>query len=227
MCDVIARLTKGLKMNTTENTFQRIERERIVATVVIDDIDKATGLAETLLEAGMKSIELTLRTDCALDAISIISDNYPEMLVGAGTVLTNDQLRRAADAGAAFAVAPGFNPAVVEEALKVGLPFAPGVCTPSDVERALSYNCKYLKFFPAEPLGGIKYLTSMAAPYLHLGIGFFPLGGINAGNFIDYLNQPYVTAVGGSWLAPREAISNGDWKLISDLCAEANVSSEG
>ncbi|ARN56955.1 bifunctional 4-hydroxy-2-oxoglutarate aldolase/2-dehydro-3-deoxy-phosphogluconate aldolase [Sedimentisphaera salicampi] len=208
-------------MHSYEDIFQRIKQERIVATVVIDDLDKVPALAETLLEAGMSSIELTLRTDCGVDAISVISREYPEMLVGAGTVLSCGQVRQVAEAGAEFAVAPGFNPAVAEEAVKAGLPFAPGVCTPSDVEQALSCNCKYLKFFPAEPLGGIKYLKSMAAPYLHLGIGFIPLGGINAENFTHYLSQPYITAVGGSWLAPRQAISKGDWKLISNLCKEA------
>ncbi|AQQ08543.1 Putative KHG/KDPG aldolase [Sedimentisphaera cyanobacteriorum] len=208
-------------MQTPENVFKELESERVVATVVIDDKDNAAGLAETLLEAGMNSIELTLRTDEAIEAIKVIKNKYPQMLVGAGTVLTREQVRQAADAGAEFAVSPGLNPEVVEEAMKAGLPFAPGVCTPSDVEQALSYNCKHLKFFPAEPLGGIKYLKSMSAPYRHTGISFFPLGGINADNFTDYLKQDYVFAAGGSWLAPREAISKGEWKLISDLCKDA------
>jgi 2-dehydro-3-deoxyphosphogluconate aldolase / (4S)-4-hydroxy-2-oxoglutarate aldolase len=208
-------------MQSAENVFNRIKQERVVATVVIDNIDNASRLADTLFEAGLSSIELTLRTDCALDVIRHIAEKHPQMLVGAGTVLTPEQVRQVKDAGAAFAVAPGLNPEVVEEALKVGLPFAPGVCTPSEVEKALSYGCKSLKFFPSEPLGGLKYLKSMAAPYFHTGIGFIPLGGIDAGNFIEYLKQDYIIAVGGSWLAPRDSIASGKWQHISDLCNEA------
>lgn len=201
--------------------FDRIKRERIVATVVIDDLANASPLAQTLSQASLNCIELTLRTDCALDVIKTIAYKHPEMLVGAGTVLTPEQVREVKDAGAAFAVSPGLNPAVVEEAIKVGLPFAPGVCTPSEVEKALSYGCKTLKFFPSEPLGGIKYLKSMAAPYFHTGIGFIPLGGVNVGNFVEYLKQKFIVAVGGSWLAPRDSIALGNWQHISNLCNEA------
>lgn len=201
--------------------FDRIKKEQVVSTVVIDDVERALPLAETMLQAGLGCIELTLRTDCAVEAIRRINSEFPEMLVGAGTVLSGEQVRQVKDAGAAFAVSPGLNPKVVEEAKKEGLPFSPGVCIPSEVELALSLGCKNLKFFPAEPLGGIKYLKCMAAPYLHLGIGFLPLGGIDATNFIDYLKESCIIAVGGSWLAPRNAIANGDWNLINNLCSDA------
>ena len=203
------------------NIFERIKKEQVVSTVVIDDVENALPLAETMLRAGLGCIELTLRTDCAVEAIRRINNEFPEMLVGAGTVLTSEQVMQVKDAGAAFAVSPGLNPKVVEQAKKDGLPFSPGVCTPSEVELALSMGCKNLKFFPSEPLGGIKYLKCMAAPYLHLGIGFLPLGGIDAKNFIDYLKSDCVIAVGGSWLAPRSDIANRDWNLINNLCSDA------
>lgn len=201
--------------------FDRIRQERIVATVVIDDIDNVLPLAETMCKAGLSCIELTLRTDCAVKAIEQVSRKFPQVLIGAGTVLTAEQVRQVKDAGAQFAVAPGLNPAVVEEAVRLGLPFSPGVCTPSEIEKALTYGCKCLKFFPAEPLGGIKYLKCMAAPYMHTGISFIPLGGIGADNFIEYLKQDYIAAVGGSWLATRELIAAKSWTRITDLCTEA------
>ncbi len=210
-----------MKNFSTNNIFEQIRNKRIVATVVIDDVDNVLPMAETMYNAGMSCIELTLRTDCALKAIELISRKLPNILIGAGTVLTIEQLRQVKDAGAQFAVAPGLNPAVVEESLKIGLPFSPGVCTPSEIEQALGYGCKCLKFFPAEPLGGIKYLKCMAAPYMHTGISFIPLGGIGADNFIEYLKQDYIAAVGGSWLATRELIAAKNWARISELCTEA------
>ncbi len=206
---------------TSGKIFDRMRREQIVVTVIIDDIDNALPLAETMSNAGLGCIELTLRTDCALDVIKLISREFPQMLIGAGTVLTTEQVRQVRDAGAQFAVAPGLNPKVVEAAVKAGLPFSPGVCTPSDIESALGLGCKHLKFFPSEPLGGIKYLKCMAAPYLHTGIDFIPLGGIGADNFIEYLKQAYIAAVGGSWLASREMISAKNWTCIDKLCVEA------
>ena len=201
--------------------FDRIRQERIVATVVIDDIDNVLPLAETMCKAGLSCIELTLRTDCAVKAIEQVSRKFPQVLIGAGTVLTTEQVRQVKDAGAQFAVAPGLNPVVVEEAMRLGLPFSPGICTPSEIEKALTYGCKCLKFFPAEPLGGIKYLKCMAAPYMHTGISFIPLGGIGADNFIEYLKQDYIAAIGGSWLATRELIAAKSWTRITDLCTEA------
>lgn len=210
-------------MESRQNVFERIGAEGVVATVSIDDFDKVAPLAETVLAAGLSCIELTLRTECAVDAIQLIRQRYPEMLVGAGTVLTREQVRQVSDAGAQFAVAPGLNPAVAEESSQIGLPFAPGVCTPSEVEAALAHGCRHLKFFPAEGMGGIDYLKSMAAPYLHIGVDFLPLGGIGEDNFMDYLKQPFILAVGGSWLAPRACIASGDWERIGDLCGRAKA----
>lgn len=202
----------------SNNVFSIIRHERIIATVVIDDIETALPLAKTFLDSGIKCIELTLRSDAAIEAISKIVTEFPELLVGAGTVLNTDQLIQVRDAGAAFAVAPGFNPEIVTKAMEIGLPFAPGVCTPSDIERALECGCKVLKFFPAEPLGGLKYLKSVVAPYNHMGIRFIPLGGITYDNFRNYLNEDFILAVGGSWLAPRNVIAERNWQVIKDNC---------
>ncbi len=202
----------------SEEVFSRVRQKRLVATVVIDDIDTTLPLAHTLLDAGIGCIELTLRTDYAIEAIKMIRRKIPEMLVGAGTVLTADQIQMVKDVGGHFAVSPGLNRSVLEKSLDAGLPFAPGVCTPSEIECALSYNQRYLKFFPSEFLGGTKYLECIAAPYTHKGISFIPFGGINESNFLKYLEQDCVFAVGGSWLVPRRKVFEGDWTYIKKCC---------
>ncbi len=186
----------------------------VIAVLVIDQIEDAVPLAETLLEGGITAMELTLRTPIALDALHAIRDNVPEMLAGVGTVLTRGQVQQVKSAGAAFAVAPGMNRNVLDEAVKQNLPFAPGVVTPSDIESALEFDCRVMKFFPAVPSGGLGYLNSMTAPYNHLGLQFIPLGGLNENNVQEWLESPLVCAVGGSWIAPRELIQAKDWAEI-------------
>lgn len=200
-----------------------ISQSGIVAVLVIDDAADAVPLARALLAGGVDVMELTLRTGAALDSLRAIRDQVPEMLAGIGTVLTPLQVRDAHEAGAAFAVAPGFNPRVVEAAKETGLPFAPGVFTPSDVEGALEFGCNVLKFFPAESGGGLGHLKSLAAPYAHLGLSYIPLGGVNPTNLPDYLGSPLVAAVGGSWLAKRESIAAKDWVKITDNAKEARA----
>ncbi len=204
-----------------DHVFERIRNDKIIATVVVDDLDNTIPLAETLYEAGIHCIELTLRTSCALKAISLVANKMPKILIGAGTVITQEQLLQAKEAGANFAVSPGIDTAVLEKAQDLRFPFSPGVLTPSDIQIALNYNYKHLKFFPAEPFGGIQYLKCMAAPYVHMGICFIPLGGINESNFLSYLKEDLVAAVGGSWIAPRGMIADGDWNGISKLCYQS------
>ena len=196
-------------------------RKSIIATIVIDTVEQAMQLSETLLDCGIRSLEVTLRTPCAINAIERIARRFPEITVGAGTVLTPDQLHDVRQAGATFAVAPGLNPRVVHAAREMNFPFAPGVCTPSEVERAIELGCRTLKFFPAETSGGIRYLTSMASPYMHLGIAFIPLGGIDENNFMDYLREDCVAAVGGSWLAPQKIIRSQNWAEVRNRCLAA------
>ena len=199
-----------------ESLLTKLHRTGVLAVLVIDQPDDALPLAKALLAGGVDCIELTLRTPAAMEALQNIRSGVPEMIAGVGTVLTPQQVQEVAAAGAAFGVAPGMNPRVVAEAKRAGLSFAPGVCTPSDIEQALEYGCRLMKFFPAEPQGGLAYLKSMAAPYAHLNLRFIPLGGIDASNAANYLGEPSIHALGGSWLAPRDLIQKRDWPAITE-----------
>ncbi|MBO8130991.1 MAG: bifunctional 4-hydroxy-2-oxoglutarate aldolase/2-dehydro-3-deoxy-phosphogluconate aldolase [Candidatus Marinimicrobia bacterium] len=203
------------------NIKEQIEKYRIVPVIAIENADDALTLADSLIEGGLPIIEITFRTAAAGKVIEILKRERSEMIIGAGTVLTVDNLKRAIDSGASFAVAPGLNRNVVEEALKLGFNFMPGVMTPSDVELALSYGLNILKFFPAEVAGGVNYLKSMSAPYKHTGVKFIPTGGINTGNLKDYLSCNVVLAVGGTWIAKKEDISAHKWNIIKNRCKEA------
>lgn len=199
----------------------RISGSGIIAVLVIEDASSAVPLAQALLRGGVTCMELTLRTPAAFDALDAITAAVPEMIAGVGTVLFPEQVREAVRRKAAFAVAPGVNRKVLEEAASENLSFAPGIATPSDIETALEYNCRLLKFFPSEPLGGLGFLRTIAAPYAHLGMKFIPLGGINETNLPSYSSDPLVSAVGGSWLAPKSLIHSGDWAGIENLAQSA------
>lgn len=198
-----------------EILLRRVENRKIVAVLVVDQAEDAVPLARALLDGGVDIMELTLRTPAALPALERIVAEVPEMTAGIGTILTPDQVRDARKAGAAFGVAPGMNPRVVQAARDEGLSFAPGILTPTNIEQALELGCRLLKLFPAEISGGLKYLKNIAAPYAHLGIRYLPLGGITLANMSSYLGDPLIAAIGGSWLAPRDAIKAGDWKTIT------------
>ena len=200
----------------------KIEDLGVLAVVVIDDAEQAVPLAEALLAGGIAAMELTLRTDAALDAVKILSKQVPEMLVGCGTVLSIDQLNAVRDAGAHFAVSPGLNPKTLEHAIHTHFPFAPGISTASDIEIAQDHGCRLLKFFPCETSGGLRHLKVLSAPFQHLGIKYIPLGGINPTNLPNYLeDRSLIAAVGGSWLAPRKLIETKDWNAIETLAADA------
>ena len=194
--------------------IERLSKCGVVAVLVVDDAKDAIPLAQALLDGGIDAMELTLRTPAAIDALVKIDKQVPDMLAGMGTILQPRQVQQVFDAGAAFGVAPGMNRCIVEAAQKIGLPFAPGIATPSDLESALELGCRDVKFFPAEPSGGLKYLRSLAAPYAHLGVKFVPLGGLTQDHVGTYLSDPLVLAVGGSWLAPRDLIRAGDWLAV-------------
>lgn len=205
---------------------QQIKKSAIIAVLVIDDATNAVPLARALLRGGIGAMELTLRTDAALDALRAIRAEVPEMLAGIGTILTTEQIDEVVSAGAAFGVAPGLNRKVVEYAQDKGLPFGPGIATPSDIEQGIELGCKTLKFFPAETAGGLNHLKNMAAPYQHLGIDFIPLGGLNANNMKDYLASSLISAIGGSWIAKREVIAAQDWDLIETNAREARQNAD-
>lgn len=200
---------------------KRLHRTAVVAVLVLDDAAAAVPVATALLEGGIDMMELTLRTPAALECLRQVRRYVPEMLAGVGTVLKPEQIDLILDAGAAFGVAPGVNPAVISYALHRGLPFAPGVMTPTDIEIAVSHGCRELKYFPAEPAGGLKLLSSIRAPFAHLGVSFIPLGGINTSNMAEYLADPGVLAVGGSWLVQSQTIRDKDWPAITRAAREA------
>jgi 2-dehydro-3-deoxyphosphogluconate aldolase/(4S)-4-hydroxy-2-oxoglutarate aldolase len=208
------------------NTFSpavldRMQGSGVMAVLIMDQVDDAIPLTQALLAGGVEAMELTLRTPAALDAIRRIKAETPKMLVGAGTVLTPDQVADVVAAGGDFAVAPGMNPRVVRAARELGLPFAPGIATPSDIEQAIECGCRLLKFFPAEPLGGLAYLKAIAAPYAHLGVKYIPLGSLDLAKAITYLGDPMIPAIGGSWIAPRDLVAKRDWKTIEANAREA------
>jgi 2-dehydro-3-deoxyphosphogluconate aldolase/(4S)-4-hydroxy-2-oxoglutarate aldolase len=206
-----------------DSISKRIESTGIVAVLVIDREEDGPDLAKALLAGGVDIMELTLRTPAAIGALRRIRAEVPDMLAGAGTVLTPAQVEEVKNAGAEFAVSPGVNPRVMQAAKEAGLPFAPGISTPSDIEQALEFDCRLLKFFPAEASGGLARLKAMSAPYQHLGVRFVPLGGVNEKNMSTYLADPLIAALGGSWLAPREAIMEKRWSDITGLARQATT----
>jgi len=199
-----------------EEIRQKLGSIGVIAVLTLHDSEDAVPVAESLLAGGICGVEVALRTPVALDALSAISRRCPDMLVAAGTVLATDQIQQVIDAGGAFAVSPGLNAHIVERAVEMNLPFAPGIATPSELEEAIGLGCREVKFFPAQPIGGLGYLKSMAAPYNHLDIRYLPLGGVNIDNVRDYLECPLVMAVGGSWLVSQKDIDDKNWAKITE-----------
>lgn len=200
---------------------EKILRERLIAVVVFNEESEVSPVIESLLEGGISIIELALRTEYSIEAVAKVMSEYPEMTAGIGTVITPEQVFRIKELGVPFAVAPGLNRKVLDAADKVGLEFYPGITTPSEIESALEYGKRIMKYFTAEPSGGMPYLKSINAPYAHLGIKYIPLGGVNPANLKSYLDSDIIGAVGGSWIAPRKLIAAGDWKTIREQAAEA------
>lgn len=201
--------------------FDTLADYGVVPVIAIDTIDAALPLADALIEGGLPVAEITFRTAAAADVIRILSTERPDLVLGAGTVLNVENLEAARDCGARFAVAPGSNPTVVERAREIGLPFVPGVATPTEIEAALATGCRLLKFFPSEALGGIAMIKALGAPYKHAGVRFVPTGGITADNLAAYLGTDGVVAVGGTWLAKKDDLIAGKWSDIRERCRRA------
>lgn len=201
--------------------FNTLSTHGVVPVIAIDEAEKALALADALLEGGLPVAEITFRTEAARDVIARMAAERPEMIVGAGTVLTEAQADEALAAGARFALSPGIDGAVLDHAARIGLPFAPGIMTPSDLQLALRHGCPMVKFFPAMPAGGPSMLKNIAAPYAHTGIGFNPTGGVTLDNLADWLAVPQVRAVGGTWIATRADIAAGNWAQITRNATEA------
>ncbi len=199
--------------------FEQMSRIGIVPVIALDDAADAAPLAEALLKGGISCAEVTFRTAAAEETIRKMSEEYPEMLVGAGTVLTTEQADRAAAAGAKFIVSPGLNPVTVKHCQEKEIPVIPGIMTPSEIELALSLQLTEVKFFPAEAAGGIKMIKAMSAPYGN--VRFMPTGGISLANMEDYLSFQKVFACGGSWMVKKDLIQAGAFEQITELSRQA------
>ncbi len=203
-------------MNALLKKFQEFG---VVPVVVLDDAKDAEPLAKALCDGGLPCAEVTFRTDAAEESIRIMAQAFPDMLVGAGTVLTIDQVDRAVAAGAKFIVSPGLNPKVVSYCMEKHIPITPGVQTPSEIEQALEFGLDVVKFFPAEAAGGLKMIKALAGPYVNLK--FMPTGGISTKNAPEYLAYDKILAVGGSWVAKKELINAGKFDEITAIAKEA------
>ena len=201
--------------------FNQIAEIGVVPVIALDDARNALALADALSDGGLRVIEVTFRTAAAVDTIGQIAKHRPNMLVGAGTVLNEDQADAAKAAGAMFALSPGIDRAVLDHAARIGLPLAPGIMAPSDLQIALRASCKLVKFFPAVAAGGLTMLKNIAGPYLHTGIGFNPTGGVTRDNLADWLAYGPVRAVGGTWIATSADIAAQKWDAIGANAAEA------
>lgn len=201
--------------------FEHIGRIRIVPVIEIDRADRAVGLAEALSEGGLPIMEVMLRTEAALDAIGAVVEALPDFLVGAGSLVTPDQVKAVAALGAKFGVSPGHSRLLSDTAEDVGIPFVPGVVTASEMIAALQAGRRHLKFFPAEAFGGVKAIKSLVAPFSTAGVKIMPTGGVSPDNMTDYLSIPEVFAVGGSWIATRQQIVDGEFKRITEAARRA------
>ncbi|MBQ8568137.1 MAG: bifunctional 4-hydroxy-2-oxoglutarate aldolase/2-dehydro-3-deoxy-phosphogluconate aldolase [Oscillospiraceae bacterium] len=199
--------------------IEEISKIGIVPVIALDDAKDAAPLAEALVKGGLPCAEVTFRTAAAEESIRIMAEKFPEMLVGAGTVLTTEQVDRAVGAGAKFIVSPGLNPKVVSYCVSKDIPVVPGCANPSDIEQAIELGLDTVKFFPAEAAGGLNMIKAMSAPYT--AVRFMPTGGINAKNLIDYLNFDKIVACGGSWMVSKDMVSAGEFDKITALTKEA------
>lgn len=200
-------------------TLQDLCSYGVIPVVVINKTEDAKPLAKALCEGGLKCAEVTFRTDAAQEAIRIMSQEYPDMMVGAGTVLTIDQVDRAVSAGAKFIVSPGFDPEIVDYCIDKDIPVVPGCMTPSEVAQGVKRGLEVLKFFPAQQAGGVAMIKAMAAPYT--SVMFMPTGGINADNIEQYLSFKKIAACGGSWMVKADLIDSGNFEKITELTKEA------
>ncbi|WP_412498841.1 bifunctional 4-hydroxy-2-oxoglutarate aldolase/2-dehydro-3-deoxy-phosphogluconate aldolase [Vibrio furnissii] len=193
---------------------QRLQHIKIVPVIAINDAAHAVPLAKVLVENGLPCAEVTFRTDAAQESIRLMRDAYPELLIGAGTVLTTQQVDQAISAGADFIVSPGLNPTTVKYCQQRGIAIVPGVNNPSLVEQAMELGLRTVKFFPAEPSGGVAMLKALCAVY---PVQFMPTGGVNPRNVAEYLAIPAVVACGGTWMVPTDLMDRGDWDAIACL----------
>jgi 2-dehydro-3-deoxyphosphogluconate aldolase / (4S)-4-hydroxy-2-oxoglutarate aldolase len=201
--------------------LEKLLQRPVIPVIVLEDADAAEPLAEAFLSGGIDVIEITFRTAAAAEAIERIRKSFPEMLVGAGTVVTPQQAQRAIDVGVKFGLAPGLNPETVKFFQNRNTLFIPGVMTPSEIEQGLALGCTLLKFFPAAAAGGPAMISALGGPYASLGVKFCPTGGVNLENMTEYLSLPLVSNIGGTWLATKQQIADKKWGEISEQARSA------
>lgn len=205
--------------------MERFANSIVVPVVVLDKAEDAVPTARAMAAGGIDTMEITFRTACAPEAIKAVAENCPEVLVGAGTVLNLEQCKLALEMGAKFIVSPGFNEKVVGYCVEHGVPVAPGCVTPTEIMAAMEYGLKMVKFFPANVYGGLNAMKNLSAPFV--GMKFLPTGGVNNGNIKEYIDAPFIHAVGGSWVCPKADIAAGNWDKITQLCRDARKAAKG
>ena len=207
------------------DVLSRLARAGVVPVVVIDDAKDAVPTANAMVAGGIDVMEITFRTAAAPDAIKAVAENCPDMLVGAGTILNLTQCKQAVEMGAKFIVSPGFDAEVVGWCIENGIAVTPGCVTPTEITAAVNMGLKVVKFFPANVYGGLKALKNLAAPFG--GVKFLPTGGVNNDNIKEFIDTPFIHAVGGSWVCPKADIAAGNWDKITQLCIDARKAAKG
>ena len=207
------------------DVLSRLARSIVVPVVVLDDVKDAIPTANAMAAGGVDTMEITFRTACAPECIKAVAENCPDVLVGAGTIINLEQCKLAVEMGAKFIVSPGYSEEVVAWCVENGIPVAPGCGTPTEIMAALKHGLKMVKFFPANVYGGLNAMKNLSAPFV--GLKFLPTGGVNSGNIKEYVDAPFIHAVGGSWVCPKADIKAGNWEKITQLCLEARAAAQG
>ena len=207
------------------DVMERLANSIVVPVVVLDKVEDAIPTAKAMAAGGVDTMEITLRTACALEAIKAVAENCPDVLVGAGTVVNVEQAKQAVAMGAKFIVSPGFSDEVVGWCVENNIPVAPGCVTPTEIMAAMKHGLKMVKFFPANVYGGLNAMKNLAAPFG--GMKFLPTGGVNTANIKEYIDAPFIHAVGGSWVCPKADIAAGNWEKITQLCIDARKAAKG
>jgi len=205
--------------------MERLANSIVVPVVVLEKAEDAVPTAKAMAAGGVDTMEITFRTACAPEAIRAVADNCPDILVGAGTVITLEQCKKAVEMGAKFIVSPGFDPEVVSWCVENGIPVTPGCVTPTEIMAAMKQGLSVVKFFPANVYGGLKALKNLSAPFG--GMKFLPTGGVSNDNIKEFIDAPFVHAVGGSWVCPKAEIAAGNWDKITRLCVDARKAARG
>jgi 2-dehydro-3-deoxyphosphogluconate aldolase/(4S)-4-hydroxy-2-oxoglutarate aldolase len=205
--------------------MERLAKSVVVPVVVLEKVEDAIPLANAMAAGGVDTMEITFRTACAPECIKAVAENCPDVLVGAGTIVNLDQCKLAIEMGAKFIVSPGFSDEVVGWCVENNIPVAPGCVTPTEIMGALKHGLKMVKFFPANVYGGLNAMKNLSAPFV--GLKFLPTGGVNSANIKEYIDAPFIHAVGGSWVCPKADIAAGNWEKITALCAEARAAAKG